>query len=245
MSQLLYLRYGNYSHATAEASVVIDRIPNFNDGGQQTGYKETWNISGCLQAATQNLLHAEIAILKAAYSIQGQAIGLFFADGNATAHILSTAGTEGGCRVVRGPSFPQGEGAEAGLYRTYQISVEADVIDPSAQFISYSETLSFSGGGPRVAYQTYIYDVPEPFILAAATPYQATQQGQAVGRFAYPVPPGPLWPANLMENPQVQLTSPRRKGPVGSPFYTEYPVSWSYRFESASPLTGIPNRWVG
>jgi hypothetical protein len=36
---------------------------------------------------------------------------------------------------------------------------------------------------------------------------------------------------------------PKRMGESSSATFTEYRVTWSYQFESATPLVGLPTSW--
>jgi hypothetical protein len=65
-----------------------------------------------------------------------------------------------------------------------------------------------------------------------------------VGYNAYPVPPAPLWPgAEHVDRREVRYELPRRMGAPGNPTYTHYRISWSYSFEDAGPLVGLPTAW--
>jgi hypothetical protein len=54
-----------------------------------------------------------------------------------------------------------------------------------------------------------------------------------------------LWPAALVEAGTFQSASPRRRGSGAALAFTDFPISWTYRFESALPLIGRPNVWLG
>ncbi len=47
----MYLKYGDYQHASGEASVVISKQGMFTDAGITRGVRERWDIQGRLQAA--------------------------------------------------------------------------------------------------------------------------------------------------------------------------------------------------
>src|SRR5262249_51742549 len=63
---------------------------------------------------------------------------------------LISAVCQGGTRVVRGPSFPQGFGGEYSTYRTYSLAVEGDVpLRDDNIVLAHEESLEFEGtGGP-------------------------------------------------------------------------------------------------
>ncbi len=247
----MQLIYGSYVHADSEATVQIGRTPVYNDGGQMIGVRERWNVSGFLQAANGAALTTALQQLRLAYAIQGQTIGLFFADGTPTNHILISANCVGGTRVVEGPSFPQGgpsaEYVENGpTFRTYTLAVEGTVLTHIG-LLAFNETLSFQGTtGPRVVWKQTLNGFPQRQQTTDRTTQKITQAGSAIGQFAYPVVPGPLWPAyELVEQRNISPGNPKRTGPVGRPTYVEWPVSWRYAFETGVPATGQPNRWLG
>jgi hypothetical protein len=70
--------------------------------------------------------------------------------------------------------------------------------------------------------------------------YSATQRGEVVGYRAYPQVPNAIFPNALMKAPVIERQSPRRRGNG----YEEFPVSYTYEFQSATPLVGKPNVWV-
>jgi hypothetical protein len=104
---------------------------------------------------------------------------------------------------------------------------------------SFNETLTFSGGGPRITVVECANVPPQPQVLNLFTAFRATQVGSAVGMFGYPPIPVPIFPAALEESGQPAFTSPSLKGGI----YVDYGVSWSYRFISATPMAGLPNQW--
>lgn len=221
--------------------MTIQCTPWWGDTGVRRGYKETWQIQGFLQAATTAALTAAIQALEIAYSYDGLAIGLFFDDGTASAHGVIVANTIGGSRVVSGPEYGQGAGAEYSTFRSYSIVVEFDIPDLRYNVVAYSESLSFEGGGPMDLHLQPLVGFPQKQRVAEATPYRVTQEGSAIGLAAYPVPNFPIWPAALIwPKARFSRKSPKRSGPGGAPVYTEFEITWHYEFEDALPLLGDP-----
>lgn len=243
----MYLQYGNYQHAANEASVGITRQGVWSDAGILTGWREQWRISGFLQAADQESLTIAILALVQAYSIQGQDLGLYLDSGLLSSHYLLSAGTKAGTRVTEGPTFSQGEGAEYSTFRSYQITVEAESQIVVPGMLAFYETLNFQGtGGPRFVHLEPLDGLPVKQITHLSSVCRVTQQGEAIGQSTWPAPSPPIWPEALQQD-RVQITrkSPKRMGPIGQPIYTEFPVTWNYSFESATPLSGLPNLWTG
>jgi len=236
----MFLQYGSYVHDTNEASVTISRVALFNEAGLRHGYLETWRIRGILQEADQDTLTISINALKAAYLIQDRNIGLFFDSGAATAHVMLSSQTLGGVRVIEGPSFPVGEGAEYSTFRSYEITVEAEFRSLTIGLLAWTESIVFGGGGTRFVMQQPLQGMPVRQLVAEATPYTAQQTGSAIGQFTYPVPSAPIWPADEhRDQRRIERGQPRRHGNG----YAEYPISWSYSFEAAAPLIGLPRLW--
>jgi len=240
----MYLKYGNYQHAANEVSVVISKQGLFTEAGIGRGVRERWNIQGRLQAADQTSLTTAIEVLAAAYGLPAQDVGFYLDDGQPTSHVISSAATNGGVRVVVPPSFPEGKGAEYSTFRNYTIALEAELLDPRAALLSWSEVLSFKGGGPQFAFLQPINGLAQKQLLKQATTFHATQSGHAVGYLGYPLPAAPIWPeAEHVDQREVRYELPQRMGPPGSATYTQFKVSWSYSFEDAGALVGSPTAW--
>jgi hypothetical protein len=234
----VFYRYGNYQHVLNEASLQVSRERLFNDRGQAYALRTRHLIRGELQGASQDDLTTKILALEAAYSVQGGSAGLYQDDGTATAHVLNSPSTVGGVRVVRGPSYPEGARGEYSTWRTYEIELEADFPNAGLGILGWSETLVFSGGGPRFRFLPVINGPPQKQLVNQLTTFHATQEGSAVGRGAYPVPPAPLWPAHEHRDQRsIQYRNPKRTGNT----LTSYDVSWRYVFESVTPLAGLPS----
>jgi hypothetical protein len=139
--------------------------------------------------------------------------------------------------------------AEFSTYRNYQIKIEGTYPVPSAPLNtleSYLETLSFTGGGPRFVHLQPLIGLPQRQQVAQATPFKVAQRGHAVGVYAYPVPPGPIWPiAEHIDQRQIDYEAPKRSGDPIASVYTKWPVSWTYAFEANVPLNGAPTLWRG
>lgn len=240
----MYLQYGSYQHASGEVSVVISKQGLFTDAGMSRAVRERWEIQGQLHAATPAAVSTAIDALVAAYAVQGQDLGFYFDDGQPSSHAIDSSATNGGVRVVVPPSFPQGRGAEYSTFRNYTIVLEAEWLDTGTALLSWHETLQFRGGGPQFAFLQPIAGAPVKQVLRQATTYHVTQSGEAVGQQAYPTPPGPIWPASEHVNQrQVRYELPKRMGPTGQATFTQYKVSWTYQFEAAAPLVGLPSSW--
>lgn len=184
-------------------------------------------------------LMVAVRAMESAYSVWYRDLGLY--DGSTVLMSLPNRGSLTGVKIVRPPAIPRGEGAQLTTFLDYTITATADYPAGSGTGLlrSFSETLAFSGGGPRRAVLECVNVPPQEQVLTAYTAYRATQTGQAVGMFAYPPVPAPLFPGKLEVALQPAFGSPKLRNGV----YTDFPVSWSYSFVSATPLVGFPNRW--
>lgn len=235
----MFLQYGNYTHPAGEVSLTpIQRTLLFNSGQICYGFTERWRIKGFLQAANQAGITNAIAGLIAAYSYQGQDLRFFDDNGNPTHGTLSSQ-TFGGVRVVGGPSFPTGDGAEYSTYRSYEIEVEFEVRNPQVGLLSWTESVSYSGGGPLFVFLEPINGLPQKQQAKQATTFRAVQRGSAVGQFDCPTPPPPIWPGDLERAPEPVRTDPKRHGKD----FSEYQIDWTYYFASVTPLSGNPTLW--
>jgi len=230
----VYLKYGSYQHADNEAAVRMSKRPLLSDSGTRIGFTETWSIRGILQADTTSALVTATASLDAAYAVNGYDLVLYDGSGNAVRSLISSS-TMGGVVITQGPDYPEGEGAEWANKRVYEITAEAEVLTSGvSNLVSYSETLSFSGGGPLRVYLTTLRGLPQLQETARYTPYVVRQSGNAVGLFARPAPADPLFPGALIRSPEITEQTPEFK--AGQ--YKNFGISWSYEFQSASPLVG-------
>jgi len=237
----MYLSYGNYSHGVGECQISINRASEYSESDVRWAIRETWNIQGLLTnvsgdlATMQNLIYA----LMQAYGVEGLDLVLHLPSGAATYHSLYSSNCLGGTKVTQPVSFPTGQGAEAITYRNYTLQVEGLIPVLEEELLSFSESISFSGGGPRYGHLETLIGLPVKQQLRNYTIYSATQSGRAVGLTHYPTMPGPIWPAALVERVAETRESPRRSG---SDYYS-YPITWSYKFEDKLPLVGNPTLW--
>jgi hypothetical protein len=238
------LRYGSYSHAVNEASVQMAASTIDNEAGQPYAVRRTWTIGGRAEGDDTTAVVNAMALLEAAYSFNFSDLVLEDDSGNVL-HALRNAGSLSGVRIIQPVSYPVGEGAELSTFRNYTIVAQADYPAIGAfgggfnPLRAFSETLSFSGGGPRRAVIECANVPPQEQFINAFTAFRAIQSGSAVGMFAYPLIPAPLFPGKEEVAGQPTIGSPKLKNGI----YIEWPVSWSYTFVSATPLVGLPNRW--
>lgn len=244
MSSGVVVKYGDFAHPVGQPAVVISKETEYTDGRTPWATRVRWDISGHLANPTgdPNTLNTAIGQLKEAYAVDGRDLVMLLPDGTASTHVLRTADTLGGVRVVAPPSFPEGTGPELRTMRTFSLALEAVIplADPETALRSFQETLTFSGGGRRYGHLEPNAGAPVKQLLKQQTVFRATQSGRAVGLYRYPPMPLPMWPAaRVEENPEETRTSPQRTGSA----LHDYTTTWTYSFASAIRLVGNPNAW--
>lgn len=243
----MYIRYGTYTHSLGEAAVFISREPVETDAKTTYAVRERWDIQGMLPNPTGVLsdMSAAVNALEVAYAYGGYDLTLLLPDGTNSQHLLDSSRSIGGTRVVKPLSYPDGTGAEYVTMRTFNVSIEAMIpISGPTNLLSFHETLAFAGGGSQYGHLEPLAGMPVRQLLKRNTVYKVTQHGRAVGLYSYPITPYPIWPAYLLQTPDITRGTPRRIGFGGAVNYTEFPIEWSYKFESPLPLSGNPSRWV-
>lgn len=239
----MILSYNGYTHDDNEATIVMSRRAKTNDRTQTEGYVDRWTIDGVLHAASAAALTTALQALATAYSTDGGDAILYLPDGvTETAHALRSSATTSGVRVIEA-HYPEGGGAEYTTFRSYQIVLEAETTFASSGgggnqgLQSYTEIVTFSGGGPRFAWLQPLVGPPVRQLIHQQTTYKAMQAGSAIGRNSYPTPNLPLWPqAEHIERRQLARKSPERSGLN----YVNYEVTWQYEFEAAVAMSGSP-----
>jgi hypothetical protein len=239
----MIVKYGSYQHSQNEVSMRITREPMRSQAGVFYAYKERWDCQGLLlNYSTQAAITTAIQQLTSAYSVDGNDLVLYLDDGvTPTAHALYNANCNGGTRIVQAPSFPETLGTaeyQPAAGRSYSFAVEGETALTSENVVTkFEETLKFQGtGGPIVV---WIPVAQGPWIqqqTSEASTYKVVQSGSAIGLYGTPPVPPPIWPdAEIVQERQIQMSSPQRYGEL------DFPVSWSYTFEAIGQLTGQPN----
>lgn len=236
------LKYGSYAFDANATTLTSSSRTRVNEGGQQLSLVRSFSVQGYLSADGQAAVTTAMNALKAALATPYQDLTLLTDAGASSSDLLLNAGSLTGVLVTEGPTFGDSRGAEYATVRSFQFTAQAEYPVTGSQrlLVSFTESLSFSGGGPLYAVRRAINGPPQRQLIYPQTEYRCVQQGMAVGYRAYPVPPAPKFPQALRESPDVRQRSPRRMGNG----YAEYPVEWTYVFESAGPLSAAPTLWI-
>lgn len=239
----MYLRYGNYQHASNEVSYSITRSVSHNADGSAEKETRRWALAGRLHADTPAALTAAFAALDAAYASDGYDIAFYEDNGTKTALFINNADTMNGVQVVSRPECPDGSGGQYTTYLDYRIAIEADLpIYPQSSGIALiisQETLDIQGdGGPAFVIREPLIGTPVPMQVKQRTKVIATQTGYAEAYGNYPfagVPFAPQWLKR--DRSGVRLVPPSRNF-AGAASNQKYRIEWNYQFESPEPLNG-------
>lgn len=236
----MQLKIGSYACDANTSLIAMREDLQFNEADQPYSRKRSLDVQGYLSGASQSALVTAENALQVALRKTSPDVVFLTDSGGETGVSLKKAGSITGVRITNF-AFPRTTGPEYATERYFTFTAEAEypLTGTTTLLMSFTETLSFSGGGPLYTHLQAIYGPPQKQLLYEATTYQVTQSGQAVGYLAYPNPAPPIWPQALKQAPRFSQTSPKRRGNG----YQDFAVSWEYQFESASPLAGLPNIW--
>lgn len=240
----MYFQCGNFVHADNLVDVSHSIRQNRNARGFTDYFTHVLSVSGELipDSPTQATIRTAIEGLLNAYNT-GASVGLsglFHDDGTASSHVLNPTNSLSGV-LVDAIDFPPDSGT--GQYATargFSITLRAVYPRQNLAYQDFREEIAVSGtGGPRTVLIETISGVPQRQVTAKRTIVTARQSGHAVGLKQYPPYPNPIWPAvEKVDRRQQGKGSPRNDGGT----FVEWPITWSYEFESPAPLFGTPNR---
>lgn len=230
---------GSFTFDASAVGWTESFVTERNQGGQPVRTRKTVSLSGKIYGASQSALTTTCLSLDTACATPYLDVILYDNSG-AVARRLPNSGSISGV-VCDSWGYPDGKGADYTTYRNFvaQFSATYGITEAESFLLSFTETLAFSGGGPLYTHVQTVEGPPEKQKLVNQTPYRCTQTGSASGRTGYPPIPNPLFPDALVQAGSPSYTAPQRRGTT----LEGYGVSWSYQFESAQPLVGLPTAW--
>jgi hypothetical protein len=226
--------YGNYAFPPNCVIPQTRKRTTFAQDGSPASVENTIECTGEFLGTGQRDLVNQCTLLELALGRQWQDFRILCDDGTAAIY-LPNATAFGGVRVIEGPDYPEGAGVEFAVKRKFRFVVQATYPITAAGLpllVTYEETVSFRGGGPLIVWMQPVNGPPIRQIAAEATPYYATQSGNAVGLLGWPAPPFPLWSGALMTAPQISRTTPQVLGTSRRNFK----ITWNYEFASVVNL---------
>lgn len=239
----MQLKYGNYAF---QANSLIPRMTIAavkNSHNQVYAYRQRVTITGSFLGSNTTDITAQTIAMQKAVVIPFQNLAYFDNNGALTAYVLTNFGSLTGVQLVEPVDFNGVDGYIDVTAKKFTMAFEATYPAPNTALtlLDFRETLTFVGGGPTRVCKRAVNTTPQLQMPYQYTEYYVTQQGSAVGFRAEPTIPPPLWPNFEMgDQRQISETSPQPSGLI----YTNFPVSWTYRFVSPNPLLGNPTRWA-
>lgn len=240
----MIFKYGNYSHDNCECGLRVAASAIMDQYRRRIGTVFEYTVVGVKivpdnpnPATTKAALTAALQAMESAYSTDNQNCGLYLPDGTTpTAHTLVSANTFGGVKVMQPPTYIEGPWTGQIEYlnrRTYSIVLRAEVRTGSGYY-GYKERLTVRGdGGIKWRYSPREIGVAQRQDLQSTTTIVYVQEGQAIGRQAYPAAPAPVFP--LYEHGEMRelaYDSPQDLNASGNP--EMYPISWRYVMEATA-----------
>ena len=211
-------------------------------------YVIDWFIRGVKIAATQPELTTKLEALESQYGTNGGDAKLYLNDGvTETVHVLESSATINGVRVVNGVNYIAGWPDVWGVRteyvyrRSYQIHLQAEVLDAEGTIFSFNQTVRQIGlGGADFEVLETLSGLPQSQITNLQTAFRAEQFGTAIGIETYPAFPIAMWP--LFLKPKISTldyVTPQLWGSNGNYLY---PIVWRYKFLSpATPFNSVPS----
>jgi hypothetical protein len=219
------MKYLIGSYEFENATVAVQRTPVRVAGSLLRLNILTHNITGRLRADTTSALDAMLNNFEGVFNANGVSqVGLFFDDGSPTQHVIQNAATADGIKLIAGPNYPEGRGAEYALYRTVQFTLQAEVRNLSVDLVTFQETISISGGTRPSTWLLPADGNPPIRQRLVRVPYVVTQQGNAET-----YSPVFAWPNPLGEEPdEIQQTNVGPQFSEGGLAVNRW--QWSYRW---------------
>jgi hypothetical protein len=242
----MFLRYGNFSLELGEAEISTQRQVLDNEAGQPVTVRHQWTIGvtmGGPKTSSPALVDSRLAALTAAFNENGKDLILTMPDGSSASQLaLRSVDSLSGVRVVQQPSVTTLR--DAGYVTNLRCTIVVEALyrakNSSLLLRSFQETLLIEGGGPEFGFLYPKIGFPIKQQLREATTFRAIQSGSAVGMYARPGIPAPIFALHQLRAPRRRLQSPTRHANA----YTDFGVEWEYEFESITPLVGNPHVWV-
>lgn len=244
----MILSVGGSRRPNNEAVANISYQPQYDVSRRITFYIETWEIVGRIvnyPVATQRLTTAEIGRLKS-QMLRNDIDLVFLEDSTLAETALKLKASE----CVSGPSvvdfsFPNNEDDVYATGIMYRVTYSAKkwASGNASNILEFEERIVQQPGGREYVYVGGAVNMAERQLGIQAKPWRYVQAGQALGAFAHPRIPPPIWPFALTnpDGPKLNISSPRVLG--RSPgLDTEFAISWEYEYEWHQPLRGLPYR---
>jgi len=238
------LTYGTYQHAVKTVTPRVTSVPLYTPRGEVYAIRQTVTIAGEVGGDDTHAVRDAVEELIAAYSTDGKDLVWSLMDDSQTPDVaLISSRCIGGTRVIQRPSFTAGEGGEYSNYRKYEVVVQGDVRikdQDIPRVWSYSQTIQRTGtGGPVYRHVPLKHERWQRQQSRRYSLVRIVQTGTIAGTHAHLRPPAPRWPHALLAE-SVTVTESEQPALWINGIGVGWETSWSYTFESATPLSGAP-----
>ncbi len=239
----MQLSYGSYSWADNACRVTNSAEYMRNEAERPYQIRKSVQVAGYLDGSSNAAVNAAVISMENALAVPYRDLVLALTAGGQSAVSLLNSGSIDGVKLTGPVRYPDGTGADYVTYRKFEFEMGAcyPLAGTNNLLISWQESLTYGGGNPLFIVKNAINGPPQRQMVFPQTAFTVTQSGSAVGYQKYPLAPPPTFPAALKQSGNIVRRSPKRQGTK----YVEWPISWTYEFESVTPLIGLPNLWKG
>ncbi len=239
----MLIKYGTYSIPAGRSEISHTRQLTYNSAEQPLSEVVRVQVDSRLKANDSPTMDLLVKQLLTGFNNNGKDFIVYLPNGTTASQLsLRTNDALGGVRIIQRPSFSTLQNAAYVTWLPFTFILEAEIpVTNAANLLTeFEETLTFEGGGPVNAWWKPLVGAPQRQQVRQFDTYRATQTGSAVGYLSRPSPPPPLWLNAMNKFPSASKKSPKRFGDD----YKNFGISWTYDFESDSPLVGNPNAWL-
>lgn len=239
----MILQFGNVKRPIYENGITIDRSGLVDGKGELYAHQIRLGVSVRLLPKEDNSIDQQIQAIESLYDQTADSFAILYDDETPTAHVFPRPGKvlSGGVRLSKPLSYLKFQNGEHVSYRTAGFELECiELVQAFAdKIIEFSESLDTDGGGPIFGHLQPNEGLATKQQLRTNELWKATQSGRIVHLGRYGIVPPPIFPGALIGRPQIRRETPRRIANS----YIGFPTSYTYRFENATPLNGVPNTW--
>lgn len=235
-------KYGTYALPAGRCDIARRDTPEFNEANQVLTNTIRLDCSSALYTDSAAAMDRAVKQLLAAFAQPNRDFIVYLPGGSVQSQLtLRSAGSLSGVKVIERPAFQTLQNAAYVTWLPFSFALEATYPASGSSLLlrEYREKISFESPD-REAWLLCLHGPHQRQQVRQFPFYRATQSGRAVGFRAYPSAATPLWPSawlNFDEAPELEDPRPRGQG------YIDYPINWTWRFASNTPLFGTPNVW--
>jgi hypothetical protein len=240
----MQLAIGTYQFQVNQVSVQSLRTLVRAETRRPIRYYDRITARGVLIGSSQADLSNQENQLRAVLATPFLNVILFNDNSSVSGTALINSNTLSGITIADGPHFKESRSPEYVNQRTFEFTAEAFTLAPNAgnYIVSFQEKVEVIGnGGPRYLWRYPIQGDPVLQQLTETTPVVTRQSGRAIGHLSYPSIPDPIFGTDpgyyVNEKESTDYDSPTGFGET----WINWPVSWSYEWNSPLVLSGTPN----